>query len=59
MDRKQIETGTTSSDAKCEHTPNGLVVGIITGVVVVVVIGVSVTQFVIFKHKSKARPGIR
>ncbi|KAF4110038.1 tumor necrosis factor receptor superfamily member 14-like isoform X1 [Onychostoma macrolepis] len=62
MGRKQIETGTTSSDAKCEHTSNGLVVGIITGVVVVVVIvviGVSVTQFVIFKHKSKARPGIK
>uniref|UniRef100_A0A673GRI1 Tumor necrosis factor receptor superfamily member 5-like n=1 Tax=Sinocyclocheilus rhinocerous TaxID=307959 RepID=A0A673GRI1_9TELE len=62
MGRKQIETGTTSSDAKCEHTQNGLVIGSITGVVVVVVIvviGVSVTQFVIFKHKSKARPGIK
>ncbi|XP_073688531.1 tumor necrosis factor receptor superfamily member 14-like [Garra rufa] len=59
---KQIEAGTTSSDAKCEHNPNGLVVGIISGVVVVVVIvviGVSVIQFVKFKHKSKAHPGIR
>lgn len=62
MGRKQIETGTTSSDAKCEYTPNGLVIGIVIGVVVIiviVVIGVIVTKFVIFKHKSKARPGIR
>uniref|UniRef100_A0A673MMI6 TNFR-Cys domain-containing protein n=1 Tax=Sinocyclocheilus rhinocerous TaxID=307959 RepID=A0A673MMI6_9TELE len=61
MGRKQLKMGTTSSDARCEHTPNGLVVGIIAtvAVVVVVVIGVSVTQYVIFKHKSKARPGIR
>uniref|UniRef100_A0A8C2DHN4 Si:ch211-261n11.7 n=1 Tax=Cyprinus carpio TaxID=7962 RepID=A0A8C2DHN4_CYPCA len=61
MGRKQIKTGTMLSDARCEDTPNGLVVGIIAtvAVVVVVVIGVSVTQYVIFKHKSKARPGIR
>uniref|UniRef100_A0A8C1QZR8 Tumor necrosis factor receptor superfamily member 14-like n=1 Tax=Cyprinus carpio TaxID=7962 RepID=A0A8C1QZR8_CYPCA len=62
MGGKQIETGTTSSDAKCEYTPNGLVIGIVIGVVVIiviVVIGVIVTKFVIFKHKSKARPGIR
>lgn len=56
MGRKQIKAGTMSSDARCEYfTPN--LIGIITGVViiVVVIIGVSLIQFI--KRKSNAHQG--
>ncbi|XP_043102815.1 tumor necrosis factor receptor superfamily member 14-like [Puntigrus tetrazona] len=58
MGRKEIETGTMSSDAKCEHNPNVLA-GIITGVVVgLIIIGILI-KYVIFKINSRARQGIR
>ncbi|XP_048035380.1 tumor necrosis factor receptor superfamily member 14-like [Megalobrama amblycephala] len=58
MGRKQIKAGTMSSDARCEYfTPD--LIGIITGVViiVVVIIGVSLIQFI--KHKVKRSSGTR
>lgn len=58
MGHKQINAGTVSSDARCEYFTPALI-GIITGVVVIVlvIIGVS-TQYIIFKLKSNTRPGI-
>lgn len=57
MGRKQIKAGTMSSDARCEYfTPD--LIGVITGVVIIVVIiGVSLIQFI--KHKVKRSSGMR